>query len=166
MEFMRLNLLSSNARSLNDPTAVDSLKLYIQDCQPTLDIIFIQEHKRRGEALLQLGPPLWRQATSYGLDASPAYGNEDDDPGAGCGGTISKLSPRLAHAVSATGQLFDNRVHSLILSSRPVGDLGIANVYAHNSSSERCHLWEAMARELPPHCRWLLLGDLNMVESK
>ncbi|KAG0628129.1 hypothetical protein M758_1G003200, partial [Ceratodon purpureus] len=163
---MRLNLLSFNARGLNDPAATDSLQFYLKACQPAPDIVYIQEHKRRGIALSSLGPALWRHALSFGLDASPGYGNQDHEDGAGCGGVLTLLAPRWSHAVTASGSILDNRVQWVILSGLPGGDLGIANVYAHNTPQERCHLWEAMTRDLPAQCRWLLLGDFNMVEAR
>lgn len=33
-----------------------------------------------------------------------------------------------------------------------------------NDSPVRCFIWETMAQTLPQTCRWLLLGDFNMVE--
>ncbi|KAG0504512.1 hypothetical protein KC19_N025700, partial [Ceratodon purpureus] len=109
---------------------------------------------------------LWRHAQCYASDASPGYGHLEDETGAGCGGTITLLAPKWTHAVTASGSILENRVQWLILSGLPGGDLGIANIYAHNTSPERCTLWETMARDLPTHCRWLLLGDFNMVEAR
>lgn len=163
---MRLNLLSFNARGLNEPSAVDALQLYIQDCRPVPDIVLVQEHKCRGVALTNLGKSLWRHATFWGRDASPGYGHLDSEDGAGCGGLASFLAHKWASLVSDSGSLFENRVHWFIMSGLPGGDLGIANIYAHNNSADRCSLWETMARELPTHCRWLLLGDFNMVEMR
>lgn len=163
---MRLNFLSFNARGLNDASAIAALQLYMQDCRPIPDIVMIQEHKCRGSAMQNLGKALWRHATFWGMEASPGYGHDEDATGAGCGGIATLLAPRWESLVSASGSIFDNRVHWFILSGVPGGDLGIANVYAHNSSPERCQLWEAMTRELPGHCRWVILGDFNMVETR
>lgn len=163
---MRLNLLSFNARGLNEQAAIDSLQLYIQDCRPALDIVMIQEHKYRGSALANLGKALWRQAKFWGQEALLGYGHNENELGAGCGGIATLLAPRWTSLVSATGTIHDNRVHWLILSGVPGGDIGIANIYAPNSSLDRCHLWEDMTRELPGHSRWILTGDFNMFESR
>lgn len=163
---MRLNLLSFNARGLNEPSAVDTLQTYIHDCRPALDILLIQEHKCRGTALTNLGKNLWRQAQCRGLEALPGYGHTEDDSGARCGGVVTFFAPRWSSAVTASESIFGNRVHWLTLSGLPGGDLGIANVYAHITSQDRCNLWEAMIRDLPSHCRWLLIGDFNMVEVR
>jgi exonuclease III len=158
--------MTFNARGLNDESASDTLKLYIQDTHPRLDILAIQEHKLRGSTLTRLGSSLWRSASFRGLDASPGYGHAPHEDEAGCGGVATFLAPQWSRLVSATGSLFDNRVHYFILSGLPGGDVGIANVYAPNSSPHRCALWTVLARELPSTCRWILLGDFNMVENR
>jgi exonuclease III len=56
---MTLNLLSFNAWGLNEVAAVDSLKLYIQECRSTPDIVLIQEHKSKGDALTKLEARIW-----------------------------------------------------------------------------------------------------------
>ncbi len=44
------------------------------------------------------------------------------------------------------------------------GKLGVGNIYALNESQDRCRLWEKMLVQLPSNCRWILVGDFNMVE--
>jgi len=45
------------------------------------------------------------------------------------------------------------------------GDMGVANVYLFNISNERCILWVKMIQKLPRDCRWILVGDYNMIKS-
>ncbi|OAE29935.1 hypothetical protein AXG93_773s1760 [Marchantia polymorpha subsp. ruderalis] len=62
--------------------------------------------------------------------------------------------------------LLANRVQWLILQGLLDVDVGFANIYAPNDSLSRCLLWEALAQNLPQTCRWILLGDFNMVERR
>lgn len=135
---MRLKFLSFNARGLNEPSTVDALHLYIHDCRSIPDIILLHEHECRGQALANLGNSLWQQAQFWGLEASPSYGHTENETGVGCGGLATLLAPRWSNAVSASGAIFENRVHRFIISGLPGDDLGIANIYAHNTSAERC----------------------------
>ncbi|KAG0620297.1 hypothetical protein M758_4G205500, partial [Ceratodon purpureus] len=59
-----------------------------------------------------------------------------------------------------------NRAHYIILDAVARSRLGFINVYAPNHPRDRSALWEALLRELPNGCRWLLMGDLNMVERR
>jgi hypothetical protein len=47
---MKFNLLTFNARGLNDDAGVDSLHCYLMTFQPRIDIAAIQEYKLRGDA--------------------------------------------------------------------------------------------------------------------
>lgn len=163
---MKLNLLSFNVRGLNLDSAVDTMKTYIQNCRPALDIVTLQEHKVRGAPLHSLGDRLWRQATAFPTEATAGYGHDPLDPGAGCGGVITLIHPRWARHIGTSGTVLGNRLHWFILTGLPGGDIGFANIYAPNDSFGQCLLWEAMTHELPNTCRWVLLGDFNMVESR
>jgi exonuclease III len=58
---MKLHLLSFNTHGLNDPAAIDLLRIYMQDSIPKFDVILIQEHKlSRGEPLSRLGSTMWK----------------------------------------------------------------------------------------------------------
>jgi hypothetical protein len=153
-------------RRFNDPAVIDSLKLYyIQDARPKFDVIMLQEHKLRGEALARLGTSLWRHAKFWGVEASPGYGNDPNQEGAWCGGIATFLAPQ-SNLITQEGKNFDNKVHWIVLKGLPGGDIGIANIYAHNDSTSCCALWEAMAQELPRTARWLFMGDFNMVGNR
>lgn len=163
---MKLHFLSFNARSLNEDSAVAHLQSYIKDCIPPPDVVAIQEHKLRGLAATQAGGRLWKHATSFSLEASVGYGHDPFDQGAGCGGVITLVHPRWKRKIGASGSLLDNRVHWFVIQGLPGGDIGFANIYALNDSRTRCLLWEALARDLPRTCRWILMGDFNMVEHQ
>ncbi|KAG0572402.1 hypothetical protein KC19_VG091900, partial [Ceratodon purpureus] len=53
----------------------------------------------------------------------------------------------------------------IILDGIAGGRLGLVNVYAPNSPREWSALWEALLRELPRSCRWVMFGDMNMAEK-
>jgi hypothetical protein len=94
------------------------------------------------------------------------YRHTPDEDGARCGGIATFHALQWSLLISSTSFLFENRVHYVILSGLPEGEVGIANVYVPNSSPHRCTLWLAMAQEFSNTCRWILLGDFNMVENK
>jgi hypothetical protein len=119
---MKLNLLTFNVRGLNEDAAMDSLKVYIQDFRPKLDILAIQEHKLRGDALQRLGTWLWRSATFWGLEASLGYGHSQGDQGASCGRVATLVAPQWARLISQSGTLLNNRVHWFVLSRLPGSD--------------------------------------------
>jgi len=76
------------------------------------------------------------------------------------------ISPRWAKFISSSGSLCGGRVLWCILSRLPGGDVGFINLYASHTAQSRKILWETMSRELPSTCRWVLLGDFNMVERR
>lgn len=89
---MKLNLLTINIRGLNDPIAVDVLQGYIRDCNPSLDIVLVQEHKLRGPPLQHIGHRLWGAATVLSADAAARYGHDPHDLGARCGGIMTPMT--------------------------------------------------------------------------
>ena len=165
-ESMKLNLPSFNVRGLNDDAVVSTMRSYLTDCRPSLDIFILQEHKTRGTALLSLDERLWQHATAFYIEATAGYGHTPRDPGEGCSGILTLLHPRWASRIGVTCTLLGNRFHWFTLTGLRGGDIGFASIYAPNGSYGRCLLWEAMAQSLPFKCRWLLLGDFNMVESR
>lgn len=162
---MNLNLLSLNVRGLNAPASISQTQHNIRSQQP-LDIVLLQEHKLRGTSARHLEKRLWPKAAAWCIDATDGYNNATGDAGAGRGGVASFVAPRLAANVGQSGTIMDNRVHWFILKGIAGGDIGIANVYAHNNVSDRCLLWERMILELPLVCRWIMAGDFNMVEAR
>jgi exonuclease III len=132
---MKLNLLTFNSRGLNKEIAVASLHQYIQQFQPRLDIVAIQEHKLRGDAFNRLSQKLWRNAMAIGTEASPGYGHNPGDARVGCGGIVTLLAPQWSKLVSQIGTIHNNKVHWFILAGLPKSDVGIANVYAPNDST-------------------------------
>jgi hypothetical protein len=71
---------------------------------------------------------------------------------------------KLATIVGKNGTLMENTVQWVILKGLLGGDLGVANIYAPNILRDRCFLWAEMIQKLPRGCRWILVGDWNMVE--
>lgn len=163
---MKLQMLSFNARGLNDEAAVTNLQSYIRNSIPVPDIVAIQETKLQGGAASYVGGRIWRPATCFSLDATPGYGYDPTEPGAGCGGIMIFIHPRWARKIGASGLLLDNQGHWFVLQGLPGGDIGFVNLYAPNESPARCLLLESLARDLSRTCRWLVMGDFNMVEHR
>lgn len=53
----------------------------------------------------------------------------------------------------------------MILIGIPGGDIGLANIYAPTEKADWCLMWESLANNLPQSCRWMLLGEFNVVEG-
>lgn len=66
----------------------------------------------------------------------------------------------------ASGRILGNTAHWFILGNLRGGAIGFVNIYASNKYAERCMLWETLLSELPRTCRWILVGDFNVVESR
>lgn len=109
-----------------------------------------------------LGRQLWKRATTIYTEAEVGYTADGDNVGRG--GVASIVSPRWAKLVSQSGSLFGGRVLYLILDRIPGGQLGFLNICVPNDPLARKILWETLARELPTTCRWIMIGDFNMVE--
>ena len=161
---MKFNILWYNVRGLNEPSSIATLRQYIQQQHPSLDLLCLQETKLRHDAAQRLGRSLWRRAQCWSYEASAGY--TPDGRQAGRGGTAILLGPKWRKFVSATGSFLQNRACKVILSGIFVGDIGFLNIYAPNDPLHRCVLWETILRELPRHCQWIMLGDFNMVEAR
>lgn len=46
------------------------------------------------------------------------------------------------------------------------GNIRIARVYAANIPTERMYLWHLMTDSLPKDCKWIIGGDINMIEQR
>lgn len=161
---MRLTMISQNVQGLNNSDALNRVRSYYQPLFPSLDILSLQEHKLRGDKIRSLRRSFWPRAGFYYQEASPAYGHDADEPGAGSGGICTWIAPHIKHLVQSSGHSRSGRAQWIRLSSIPGEDLSILNVYAPNSSRERKVLWDELAAVLPQDCRWVLLGDWNVVE--
>jgi exonuclease III len=137
---MNFKLLSYNVWGLNSSGAIPLLKNYIQSV-PSLDVVFIQEHKLRLLTTRKLGRALWSHAVSWCLDVSVGYGHDPLTPGAGKGGVLILLHPRWLSNISQSGSILDNRARWFILQGLSGGDIGFVNIYAPNESSHRIRLY-------------------------
>lgn len=128
---MKIKILTHNVRGLNDPLAVANLRTYIQ--RNPVDVLFIQEHKLRGNSIANLGRQVWKRAKTFFTEAEPGYNT--DGSNSGKGGIATFISPRWANHITQTGSLFGGRVQWVILSKLPRGDLGFLNLYAPSTCS-------------------------------
>lgn len=159
---MIIHLLSQNIRGLNDPQAIDNIRLYIQS--NPVDFLFLQEHKLRGQAAENMGRLIWKRATTLYTQALPGYNLNGSSSGKG--GVVSLIASKWASLISSTGTILGGRALWFIMSRLPGGDLGFLNIYAPVDTPSHKILWESISRELPNNCRWILLGDFNMVEKR
>ena len=67
---MKLNILTHNIKGLNDPESIDKERGFIKFISPRADVIFIQEHKLRGESLDNLGHRIMPGCASWVLEAA------------------------------------------------------------------------------------------------
>jgi exonuclease III len=92
----------------------------------------------------------------------PRYQYFSSPPYEGRGGSALLLQPSLP--VTSSGMLNEGRVTWVIV-SHPEGPVGLASIYAPNSSQLRATLWEELKNTLPS-AKWILSGDYNMTESR
>jgi hypothetical protein len=116
--------------------------------------------------LQQLERKLWRGAKTWCLEATAGYNNAPQDEGASKGGVATLLVPKWAQLVTDQGLVLQNQVHWFIIRGIPGGDTGFLNLYASNNTSDRCLLWKKLILSLPDFCRWVVVGDFNMVEER
>ena len=161
---MKFTVMSFNVRGLNEASSVDKLHGYIRNQKPKLDLLFLQKTKLRNEATVQLGQTLWRGGRCWSLEATIGYTPNGHQ--AGRGGIATLLSAQWSKFVSALGSIMNNRGFWFILGGIPGGDLGFLNIYAPNKPIHQCILWEFVLCDLPRHCKWILVGDFNMVEVR
>jgi len=76
------------------------------------------------------------------------------------------MAERLGTTIVEEWKLMVNRIHWTRLRRLLGGDLGVANVYAPNNPKDHCCLWDEMVKCLPKNCRWIFVGDWNMVEAR
>jgi exonuclease III len=98
---MNIRLLSFNVRGLNAPEALENLRYYIHSLRQHPDILFLQEHKLRMGQHQSIAKKLWKEATTWCLEATLGYNHNPLEPGAGKGGVMTMLAPRWANAVHA-----------------------------------------------------------------
>jgi len=109
-----------------------------------------------------MGRQIWKRATTLFTHAEPGYNS--DGTQLDKQGMASFIALHWANLLSTSGTIFGGRVLWFILSHLPGGDIGFINLYALVEPQARKVLWETMMRKLPNNCRWILLGDFNMVK--
>ena len=102
----------------------------------------LQEHKLHNTQAQQLGNKLWRGAKTWCLEATLGCNNNLEEDGAGKGGIATLLAPRWAQLVTKQNLVLQNKAHRFIIRGTLRGDLGFVNIYAPNTSNERCLLWK------------------------
>lgn len=111
---MIVRILSFNVRGLNDKSSIPLLHNYLHS-QSQIDVVLLQEHKLRNQDSANLGKNLWSSATSWSADATVGYNNAPLSSGAGKGGILMMITPRLVHMVSRYGTLLENRAQWILL---------------------------------------------------
>jgi len=123
---MKLTILYQNVRGLNDPSAIDTLRNYIH--RDPVDILFLQEHKLRGQNALNIGRMLWKRATTLVTEAEQGY--TATGVSTGKGGLATLVSPRWSNLISQSSSILGGKAQWLIFSKIQGGELGFINVYA------------------------------------
>ena len=68
---MKWNIITHNIRGLNDPESIAKERSFLTSLIPKVDIVMLQEHKLRGNALKNLGARLLPGCASWILEAAP-----------------------------------------------------------------------------------------------
>jgi hypothetical protein len=83
----------------------------------------------------------------------------------GKGGVALAIGPRIKPFLQRAGILASYRGVWAIIDHPRLGKLGFLSVYAPNTPSKRTLLWRELYRELDSTCKWIIFGDLNMIEN-
>jgi exonuclease III len=132
----------------------------------SLDILCFQEHRLRGARLQDLKSKMWPGAGSFAQEALVGYRHGPNDVGAGKGGVCMWVAPQLLHLVTNSGHSRCGRAQWIRLQGTPGGDISILNVYASTEARVRTDLWGELLASLPRDCKWLMVGDWNVVERR
>ena len=121
------------------------------------DILLLQEHHLSANKILNIGNPLEGDWHTFW---SPAQG-EHGRKGGVC--TSIRNSPDIVLVGQDT--IVEGRAISVTIRWHQC-IIGIINVYAPNSSTNRAHFWRQLADGLPIADVWILAGDFNMTLYK
>lgn len=73
--------------------------------------------------------------------------------------------PRSQPLIYDRGFVASHTTHWIEPNMVEVGYLGVFHVHASNMIGERCAMWNENLQLLLTDCRWITIGDFNMVES-
>lgn len=145
---MKINLLYQNVQGLNDPQKIKIVRNYVRRHTATLDFLWLQEHKLRGNSLTILRNLIWPGAEFYGQEAATTYNNTLLPDRVGSGGMCLWVTPRLIHLIKDSESSRRGRVQCIRLSRISGDDIAILNVDAPLKSVERCELWLELSHVL------------------
>lgn len=75
------------------------------------------------------------------------------------------VNPQLATNIIQHGVILQSQGVWIQIDHPMTGKLGIANIYAPNSSTDRITLWRHLFDTLEASIPWIFIGDWNMVEN-
>jgi hypothetical protein len=131
-----------------------------------LDLFCGQEHHLRDGEVKAIKREVWRDAEiiiSPAVDGRRALSNPSVI--AGKGGLFLAISPLLAIYIQDKG-IIDRGLGVWCTFKHPhLGCFGVIGVYAPTTTQERTTLWLELFTFLDNSLPWILLGDLNMVET-
>jgi hypothetical protein len=70
---MKLTIISQNLQGLNDPVTVGIVKNYFRPLLPSIDILYFQKHKLKGNQLVAFKIAIWPRTAFYTQEATLEY---------------------------------------------------------------------------------------------
>lgn len=161
-----LTILSYNVRGLNSRQKRLRTRLFLENLHQKPDLVCIQEHKLRGSGLSKLEHEVWPAASWHSAPAADgSHARRNHCVSGGQGGLAVAIGNRLTPYISASGTLSGGGAIWIQFENDRLGRMGFVGIYAPNSSSERCVLWQDLFLTLDPRFQWIFGGDFNMIEN-
>lgn len=161
----QLNIASFNVQSFGRGAAGARKRRDIRDffrrTKPRPDILLLQEHKFSLQECKQ-------RTRSLDFLRGSAFWNEAQYSAAKDsfkGGTGILISPKISTMLVDHGTIVPGRVQFITLQFTKDIKVGILNIYAHNYTGSRAHLWNSIRHYNLPEAEWIMGGDFNMIET-
>jgi hypothetical protein len=97
---MKLHVMTYNVHGLNMEEDTCKLSYYFKGIHPRLDIIVLQKHELRGNKVKKVGELLWKEVSSWIIEAKEGYTSEMQHGQINKGGSCVWLDPKWAKLVS------------------------------------------------------------------
>lgn len=153
---MKFLIVSYNVHGLAARESRLRLQHVLSDLHPPCQIPCVQEHKIRAGSVNLLQAEIWNAAQFFTAPARDGvHALRNDEVTVGAGGAFIAINPRLSAHVTQHGAILGSQGIWIHLDHPVTGKMGIANIYAPNSSAEHITLWRHLFDSLDPSIPWV-----------
>ncbi|KAL3692854.1 hypothetical protein R1sor_006505 [Riccia sorocarpa] len=123
--------------------------------------------RNRGNERFERGrQPTEGALKGYSSQQRTGHGQQGATTQSGKGGVLLLYAPWIKEYINQTGLLPREAGIWISLKDQTNLELGVAAIYAPNSSALRTQIWSDLADFLDPALKWTLMGDFNMTLSQ